>query len=368
MFPDRNGVPISRLAVSAYRVPTDTPEESDGTLVWNATTLVLVEMTASEVTGLGYTYADLATAILVRDTLAAPLIGMNALAIGPIHDLLVARVRNLGRGGITAMAIAAVDNAVWDLKARLLQVPLVTLLGQIRDAAPIYGSGGFTSYSVARLQAQLAGWIDAGIPRVKMKIGRDPAADIARVAAARRAIGDAAELFVDANGAYGRTQAVAQAERIAASQVTWFEEPVDHQDLEGLRRCRKRAPSGMDISVGEYGYQLVDFERMLDAGAVDVLQADASRCAGITGLLQTDALCATKRVPLSTHCAPALHLHVACAATQLRHMEYFHDHVRIEQLLFDGVATPVDGQLAPDLARPGMGLEFKRADAAPYAI
>lgn len=368
MTPDRNRVPITRLDVSAYRIPTDMPDESDGTLVWNATTLVLVEVTAGGVTGLGYTYADPATALLVRDTLAAPVIGMNAMAIHVIRDTLTAAIRNLGRAGVTAMAIAAVDNALWDLKARLLQLPLVTLLGQVRDAAPVYGSGGFTSYSVPQLQTQLAAWVGAGIPRVKMKIGRDPAADIARIAAARAVIGDAAELFVDANGAYGRTQAVAQAERFAASRVTWFEEPVDHQDLEGLRLARERAPAGMDISIGEYGYQLVDFQRILDARAVDVLQADASRCTGITGLLLVDALCEAMQVPLSTHCAPALHLHVACAARQLRHLEYFHDHVRIEQLLFEGVVMPIDGALCPDLTRPGMGLEFRRADAASYAI
>ncbi len=363
-----SGVAVDRLTVSAYRIPTDTPNESDGTLVWTATTLVVVEAQAGGVTGLGYTYADTATARLIHDTLADVVRGQDVMANGRIWAALVAQIRNLGRPGIAAMAIAAVDVALWDLKARLLEVPLVTLLGAVRDTVPVYGSGGFTSYSTEQLQKQLGDWVQAGIPRVKMKIGREPARDIERIAAARAAIGSSAELFVDANGAYTRKQALAQADRFAESRVSWFEEPVYHLDLEGLRLCRDRAPVQMEISVGEYGYDPTDFARILDARAVDVLQADGSRCEGITGLLVVDALCEAKSIPLSTHCAPSLHAHPGCAAKRVRHIEYFHDHVRIEHMLFDGVLTPVDGALRPDLARPGMGLDFKRADAMRFAI
>jgi L-alanine-DL-glutamate epimerase-like enolase superfamily enzyme len=107
---------------------------------------------------------------------------------------------------------------------------------------------------------------------------------------------------------------------------------------------------------------------MLDAGAVDVLQADATRCAGVTGFLQVAALCSAHCLELSAHCAPSLHVHPCCAAMPLRHLEYFHDHVRIEHLLFDGALTPVRGVLYPDLSRPGLGLEFKRADAERYLL
>jgi L-alanine-DL-glutamate epimerase-like enolase superfamily enzyme len=342
--------------------------ESDGTLQWHSTTMVLVEVHAGDVTGTGYTYADASTGVLIRDLLADVVCGQDAMAIGKIWAAMVASVRNLGRPGIAAMAISAVDVALWDLKARLLDVPLVTLLGAVRDVVPVYGSGGFTSYSVDQLEKQLSGWVGDGIMRVKMKIGRDAIADIARVRAARGAIGDAAELFVDANGAYPRKLALAQADRFAESNVSWFEEPVYHLDLEGLRLCRDRAPAKMEISVGEYGYDPTDFAQIIDAGAVDVLQADASRCEGITGLLLVDSLCEASNLPLSTHCAPSLHAHPACAAKRVRHVEYFHDHVRIENMFFDGVLQPVDGCLRPDLGRSGMGLDFKRADAAQYAI
>src|SRR5579883_1085598 len=220
------------------------------------------------------------------------------------------------------MAIAAVDAALWDLKARLLDLPLVTLLGASREAAPIYGSGGFTSYSQEQLQNQLGGWVAMGIPRVKMKIGRDPDADPMRVAHAREAIGPDTELFVDANGAYSRKEALALANIFAAEYgVTWFEEPVSSDDLDGLHLIRDRAPAGMDIAAGEYGYDSFYFRRMLDAGAVDVLQADGTRCAGITGFLHAAALCQAHCMRLSAHTAPAWHTHVCCAASPVIHLE-----------------------------------------------
>jgi L-alanine-DL-glutamate epimerase-like enolase superfamily enzyme len=362
-----SGAIVEQVEVAAYRIPTDAPNESDGTLLWRDTTLVVVEPTAAGVTGLGYTYADVATARFIHEHLADVVRGADVMATGAAWKDMVSRARNVGWCGVAAMAVSALDVALWDLKARLLDLPLFELLGAYRTSVPLYGSGGFTSYSVNRLCEQLARWVEAGIPRVKMKVGRDAAADVSRVAAARAAIGPEAELFVDANGAYDRKLALAQASRFADEKVTWFEEPVVYWDLEGLRLCRDRSPVGMEISVGEYGYTPADFERTLAAGAVDVLQADATRCGGVTGLLMVDALCAARALPLSTHCAPSLHAHAACALQRLRHAEYFHDHVRIEQMLFDGALTPRDGNLCPDLTRPGLGLDLKRADARQFA-
>jgi len=360
-----SGPIIERVAVSVYRIPTSTPE-SDGTFAWNSTTLVLVEIVAAGQYGLGYTYADTATALLVHDLLGPAIEGRDVRHAPALVAELKLKVRNLGRTGITAMAISAIDVALWDLRAKLLGVPLVALLGAARSEVALYGSGGFTSYTIEMLQEQLAGWVEDGIQRVKMKVGRDPKADLDRVVAAREAVGNA-ELFVDANGAYSRKQAIALAHPYSQLGVTWFEEPVDHEDLEGLRQVRERSPDGTEVAAGEYAYGSRFFRRLLEAGAVDVLQADATRCGGYTGFLAADSLCEAWMLPLSSHCAPSLHLPVACAAGQVRHMEYFHDHVRIENLLFDGVNRPVNGKLAPDLSRPGLGLELKRSDAQRYA-
>jgi L-alanine-DL-glutamate epimerase-like enolase superfamily enzyme len=305
---------------------------------------------------------------LISSKLAGVIRGRDALAPQASWAAMVAASRNLGRPGVSSMAIAAVDLALWDLKARLLGLPLCQLIGTARDHVPIYGSGGFTAYPLGRLTEQLAGWVQAGIPRVKMKVGSSPQEDPGRVIAAREAIGPGTELFVDANGAYSRKQALALAERFRdVAGVSWFEEPVSSDDLDGLRLLRDRAPAGMAIAAGEYGYDARYFLRMLSAGAVDVLQADVTRCAGITELLRVGALCRAHGIPISLHCGPAIHLHPALALESLEHLEYFHDHVRIEQRLFDGVAQPVDGALAPDLNRSGNGLELKRKDAQRYA-
>jgi L-alanine-DL-glutamate epimerase-like enolase superfamily enzyme len=357
---------ITRASVSVYTVPTDGPE-SDGTLEWRSTTIVIVEVGTGGVSGIGYTYAHQASAVLIDDMLLPLVRGRDAMDVTGAWIAMTRAVRNQGRPGISSMAIAAVDSALWDLKARLLNVPLVRLLGQSRESVPIYGSGGFTSYSVEQLQRQLAGWVSRGIRRVKMKVGRNPSDDDDRVRKAREAVGAEVELFVDANGAYSRKEALMHAEAFADAGVAWFEEPVSSDDLEGLRLLRDRGPAGMDITAGEYGYDQYYFRRMLDAGAVDVLQADATRCAGITGFLQVGALCEAYNTPLSSHTASALHVHPCCALGRVRHLEHFYDHERIERMLFDGAQDPVDGMLSPDVSRPGLGLELKRADASRYA-
>jgi L-alanine-DL-glutamate epimerase-like enolase superfamily enzyme len=362
-----NATPIDKIEVSAYRIPTDAPE-SDGTYEWDSTTLVLVEAAARGVDSLGYTYADEATAKLIDSHLKQVVLGRDAFSPNAAFVAMTQSVRNLGRPGICSMAISAIDTALWDLKARLLGLALVRLFGQVREAMPLYGSGGFTSYSNEKLQDQLGGWVEQGIPRVKMKIGRDAKADPDRVAAAREAIGEEAELFVDANGGYSRKQALELSYVFSELDVSWFEEPVSSDDLTGLRLMRDDGPPGMDIAAGEYGYDLTYFERMLGAGAVDVLQADATRCGGYTGFLQAATLCEAHHLPLSSHCAPALHLPIGCAARPFRHAEYFHDHVRIERMFFDGVAEPNDGALTPDLSRPGNGLTLKRKDAEKFAL
>jgi L-alanine-DL-glutamate epimerase-like enolase superfamily enzyme len=353
---------VSSIDVAAYTIPTDAPE-ADGTLRWDSTTIVVVEASSGEVTGLGYTYADVATAKLVETMFAPEVVGFDALSPQRAWERMVTISRNLGRPGICSMAIAAVDIALWDLKARLLELPLCRLLGMVRADVAIYGSGGFTTYSDQRLAEQLSGWVERGIPRVKMKVGSDPRRDPLRVLRAREAIGTDAELFVDANGAYTVSQALELAKRFEEDgAVTWFEEPVTSDDLCGLRVVREHCPAGMQVAAGEYGYDLPYFERMLSAEAVDVQQADVTRCAGITELLRVDAICRARNRPLSLHCGPTVHMHVATALSQFVHLEYFHDHERIEHMLFDGIQDPRDGALRPDLSTPGMAIELKRQD------
>lgn len=359
---------IERLDVSAYEVPTPA-EESDATLEWKSTTIVVVRAYGSGESGLGYTYGHSAVAYLISDLLGPLIEGHNALDVGESWHAMLRACRNLGRPGLASHAISAVDTALWDLKARVLGVSLVDLLGAVRDEVRLYGSGGFTSYSDDELHDELARWARQGFAHVKMKVGRHGRErDVARVFLARKAVGDRVGLMVDANGAYTPAEALDAAPMLAGAGVEWFEEPVSSDDLEGLRFVRERAPTGMEIAAGEYGYDSKYFERMLEAGAVDVLQADATRCAGFTGFIEAAVLCEARGVELSAHTAPQLHAHVGCAIAPLKHVEWFEDHVRVEDLLFDGALEPVGGRLRPDRSRPGIGLDLKEADADPYAV
>ena len=361
-------LPIGTVRAQTFTIPTDAPE-ADGTASWDSTTLTVVHVTAGDREGIGYSYADPSVVALVNSKLAPVVAGCDVMDPPRAWRRMQVAVRNSGRDGVAACAISAIDIALWDLKAKLLDVPLAHLLGRFRDTVPIYGSGGFTSYDDRQLSEQLGSWVETdGCRWIKMKVGTNPERDPDRVAVAKSAIGTAT-LFVDANGAYGVKQAIHLAHRFVAEQgVTWFEEPVSSDDLAGLRRVRDGVPPAMEVAAGEYGYEPDYFRRMLEMGAVDVLQADATRCGGVTGFMLAAAQSEAFHVDLSAHCAPALHRHLGLAAPRFRHCEWFHDHVRIEQMLFDGAPVPHDGAITLDLERPGFGLVFKQKDAERFAV
>jgi L-alanine-DL-glutamate epimerase-like enolase superfamily enzyme len=360
-----DGPAVEDMGAAVYVIPTDAPE-ADGTLAWSETTMVLVTARAGGELGIGWTYAAAAAGSVVSDVLAGVVTGRSAFDVAGAAEAMARAVRNIGRGGIAATAISAVDIALWDLKARLLGLPVASLLGRARQDVPVYGSGGFTSYDENQTREQLSGWVQKdGIPRVKIKIGEswggNERRDVERVALAREVIGPHAELYVDANGGYTTGQAVRVAREMADYDVTWFEEPVSSQDTAGLAAVRSQVRP--DVAAGEYSWSLADSARLIDAGAVDCLQLDVTRCGGITEFLRGAALAAAHSMQISGHCAPSLHAHVGMAAPNLRHVEYFHDHQRIERLLFDGTLDPQGGALAPDPGRPGLGLQLKTADA-----
>ena len=364
-------VPVTDVSATAYTVPTGDPDvvEGDGTLTWDSTTLVLVRAEAGGCNGTGWTYGPPACVDVVREKLATEVLGHSALDVETVNLGMSRALRNDGRPGIGAMALSAVDIALWDLKARLIGLPLHRLLGACRESVPVYGSGGFTTYTDRQTVEQLSRWRSAGIRQVKIKVGEGggahPKRDTSRARLARSTIGPRAELFVDANGAYSPKQAVAWLHAAEAS-ISWFEEPVTSDDLDGLRRVRDGVHA--DVTAGEYGYDLSYFARMVGAGAVDCLQVDASRCGGVTEWRRAAALAAANHLEVSGHCAPHLHAAVAAATTNLRHLEWFHDHVRIENLFFDGATRCPDGGLLPLSDGPGHGLELKASAAEPFRV
>jgi L-alanine-DL-glutamate epimerase-like enolase superfamily enzyme len=359
-------VRIDRVEASAFRIPLEAPE-SDGTFAWESTTVVVAQVEVGGVTGVGFTFGPKACATLIDELLRPALLDREA-DVASCWEAMVRAIRNVGRPGVASMGIAAVDAALWDLKGKSLNLPVCQILGMVRESVPIYGSGGFTSYSVDQLTEELTAWVDDGFDRVKMKIGTDsgadPEGDIERVTQARKAIGHEAELMVDANGGYTRKQGIKLCAQLSDLGVTWFEEPVSSDDLEGLKQIRDA--TDIEIAAGEYGYDLTYLAHM--ASFVDVLQVDASRCAGITEFMRAAAVAAANNLQVSTHTAQSLHVHPACSIPNLKHVEYFADHEVADRFLFDGVIDPKDGSLSPDLTRPGLGLELKGEDAEKFRV
>jgi L-alanine-DL-glutamate epimerase-like enolase superfamily enzyme len=362
------GPALTAVDTAVYVIPTDAPE-ADGTLTWDKTTIVVVTAHAGGERGLGWSYTSAAAQAVVSEDLAATVIGRDAFDIAGTAEAMARQVRNIGRLGVAAMAISAVDIALWDLKARLLARSLTSLLGRAARDVPVYGSGGFTSYDDTRTRQQLSKWAQKErIGRVKIKIGEswggNERRDLARAELAREVIGPDAELYVDANGGYSVGQAVRVADELGAIGVTWFEEPVSSQDLAGLAAVRQQVRP--DVAAGEYSWSLADSARLIDAGAVDCLQLDVTRCGGISEFLRGAALAAAHNLQVSGHCAPNLHAHAGAAVPNLRHIEYFHDHQRIERMLFEGTLDPSGGAMRPDPDRPGHGLNLRTADAERY--
>ena len=360
-------VVVEDISVRAYRIPTRSAE-ADGTFEWTSTTLIVVYVKAGGKTGMGYSYTDKAAAVLIQDILRKAVVGLNVLDIPSCWQIMCQHVRNMGRSGIAASAIAAIDIALWDVKAKLFDLPLISLLGKTRQAVPVYGSGGFTTYSPKEIIQQIDEWKEQGITLFKIKIGRDHDADIVRSAAASKALPANGRLFVDANGAYQVKEALVMAEKLADFNVAWFEEPVTSDNSQGLHLLRERAPACMAIAAGEYGYTLDDFRPLLKNEAVDVLQIDATRCMGVTGFLKAAALAEGFHIPQSSHCAPSLHIPLMAHITEGLHIEYFYDHARIEDMLFEGIPKVKKGLLEPQDELSGFGWVFKSNVAEAYAL
>ncbi len=349
---------VESVTCGVHRFPTPEPE-ADGTLTWDATTAVTVQVRAGGETGLGWTYSSPAAAAVVDAHLADAVTGRPAADVPGAWAAMVRACRNLGTRGLVMQAISAVDIALSDLAARLAGLPLCTLFGTVREAVPVYGSGGFTSYDAAQLDAQLDGWLAAGCRAVKIKVGEswgaEPGRDLRRVRQVRDRVGEGVEVMVDANGGYDRGQARRMGAAFDDLCVTWFEEPVTSDDLDGLAAVR--AAVRCDVAAGEY--VSVGYDAAALCPVVDCLQLDATRCGGYTGWRAAAAVAAAAGLDVSAHCAPALHLAVAAAVPNVRHVEWFVDHARLEPRLVEGVPPVADGVMRLDRSAVGHGMRLR---------
>ena len=350
-------MPIEQVDVGVYEFPTPYPE-ADGTFEWSKTTAVTVQVHAGGEHGLGWTYSSPAAAAVITQHLAEELRERDAHDIPGAWQAMRRAGRNLGARGLYGQALSAADIALWDLKARLLGLPLTDLFGRCWDSVPVYGSGGFITQTEQQYAEQVEGWRAAGCTAMKIKIGEAWGSnidrDLARMRRLRELAGDGVELMADANGAYSIGQARRVGEALDELKVVWFEEPVSSDDVAGLGTLR--AALRCDVTAGEYAADGYEMARLLPV--VDCLQLDVTRCGGYSGFLQGAALAAAANRQISGHCAPALHAPIAGALANLRHVEWFADHAALEPLLVDGVPVVRDGRMSADTERPGHGMRL----------
>ncbi|MGI8416523.1 MAG: enolase C-terminal domain-like protein [Nakamurella sp.] len=346
---------IDTITTGVYKFPTPEPE-ADGTLTWDATTAVTVEIRAGGMKGLGWTYSSPAAATVIHEHLSAAIRGLDPLDVAACWSAMHRACRNIGTRGLVMQAISAVDVALWDLKAHLLNASLSSLFGAVRSSVPVYGSGGFTTLSQDQLAHQVQQWTDAGCTAMKIKIaerwGSQVDRDLQRIQQLRELTDDGVELMVDANGGYTRGQARRVGRALDDLGVGWFEEPVSSDDIEGLGLVRGAVTC--DVAAGEYAADLYEVQHLLRV--VDCLQLDVTRCGGYTGWLRGAAIAAAHNLDVSAHCAPSLHAPVAAAVPNLRHVEWFVDHARLEPQLVDGTPVVRDGALQVDAAVNGHGM------------
>jgi L-alanine-DL-glutamate epimerase-like enolase superfamily enzyme len=307
---------------------------------------------------------------VIERVLKPLLVGQDPLCIEKLWDDMFWRVRGYGRKGVAFCAISAVDIALWDLKAKLFGVPLYRLLGPYTDRVPIYGSGGWTSYSEAELVREQTGYVERGIPRVKMKVakdfGRSEREDIKRLAAVRKAVGDNVEIYVDANNGYYAKQAIGMARHLAEYDVKWFEEPVLADDISGLAAIARAID--IPVATGEHEYTRYGFKSLIAEGGADIVQPDVGRVGGVTEWMKVAHLASAFNLPIAPHAVQLVHLHLACCIPNLKVVEYLGTAEEGDRIWYTEFPEQRDGYWSPYPDRPGLGLELSPEAVRRYAV
>jgi L-alanine-DL-glutamate epimerase-like enolase superfamily enzyme len=280
------------------------------------------------------------------------------------------RVRGFGRKGVAFSAISSIDIALWDLKARFFDVPLYRLLGPFTDSVPIYGSGGWTSFTEDELVREQVGYVERGIPRIKMKVAKDfghaEAEDLRRLAAVRKAVGDDVEIYVDANNGFYAKQAIGFARRMAEYDVRWFEEPVLADDIAGLAAIARAID--IPVATGEHEYTKYGFKELITQGGADIVQPDVGRVGGVTEWLKVAHLAHAFNLPVAPHAVQLVHLHLACCTPNLKVVEYLGVSEETDRIMFTEFPQPKNGMWSPYADRPGLGLELNPKAVERYAV
>jgi L-alanine-DL-glutamate epimerase-like enolase superfamily enzyme len=324
---------------------------------------VIVRVTTDQgLEGIGVTYHEVggeATCELINRNMAPKLIGRDPLETEAIWQELFHYLRGIGRKGLMFCALSAIDIALWDLKGKIVDLPLCKLLGGARTKVPVYASGGWTSYSDEELVDEIEGMIARGFTAVKFKVGFDGGQnlrrDAERVRKVREAVGPDIKLLVDANNSFDAATAVQLANRIREYDITLFEEPVFADDIPGLARFKR----GTDIplATGEHEYTKFGVRDLLIHEAADIVQVDGARAGGYTEMLKCAALTQAWNVKFAPHAMENVHLQLAAAVPNALFLERLLMFEDLTALVFRDAPLPIGGFMhVPNL--PGLGLEL----------
>ncbi|WGK69103.1 mandelate racemase/muconate lactonizing enzyme family protein [Candidatus Haliotispira prima] len=359
---------IAEIRTSYYRIPLQRvlvdALHGDHTYFELIVTRVFLE-DGSE--GVGYTYTGgkggKAIYAMIQADLQPVLIGQEACCIEKLWTAMQRHVHYVGRGGVEAFAIAALDIAMWDLQAQQARMPLWKLLGGANPKVRAYAGAIDLNFSLEELAENNRNYLEQGFRAVKIKLGKERIEeDIARVEAVRCCIGKDILLMIDANTGWSVERAIKVEKQLRSFDVFWIEEPLIPDDIAGYARIADK--SRTPLAAGENFHSIYEFRQMLQYGKIDFPQPDASNISGITGWLKVAQLAQAYNLPVSSHGMHELHVSLLAAMPHAGYLEVhsfpIDEYTDRPMRLQDGVATPPD--------TPGHGVKFRREKLEPHEV
>jgi len=358
---------VAACRASHYRVPREVwwPGGRIGASLYEISVIELVTLeveTDEGASGFGFTYTvghgGSAIHALLEDAIVPELVGRDPHDVESIWHELHTKLHFVGAGGVTAVAIAAADIALWDVRAVAAALPLYRYLGVHRTSLPAYASAVNLALSTAELVEQMGGYRAQGFAALKMKVGKSLRDDVDRVRAVREAVGDDCELMVDANMAWDVAEAGRRLRVLEPFALAWLEEPLPPHDVDGFARLQRA--TSVPLAAGETLFTPDEFTPYFRRGAIRIPQPDVIRL-GVTGWRRVASAALDAGLPVAPHFIPEIHVHLACAVPNALNLEY----LPIFELLLEAPLRIEDGQATPP-DTPGHGMRFSEQALSPY--